>query len=205
MRNRNIFYNTQDVRLYIVVAFVLGFTIGFLPPYVLGRASSPQQDPISPATVLCFTAPTQPTTYAIPLSQEHQDLITNLCEDKPFTPEVIYSIIFVESRFIPTAHNPNSDCYGLMQVNKRYFRHWLSSYAGVITPAQEDILNPTQNIIAGVNALNEWRLICEAKGYYEVKDWLEAYNKGYTFFSMSNPTYSYANEVFKYMETLEKI
>ena len=184
----------------LIALTVFGWTMFGLGFWAHIQTSAPAQlayQHYEPVPIIVYPTPTQPATeynyYDIPLSIELQDFVIELCKDKPFTPELVYGIIFTESRFIPTAINQPTKCYGLMQVMQPYFLHW--------NPDGTDILDPKDNITAGVNALYAWSVICQEKGFVSIYDYLEAYNKGYTHFSMPAPTYDYAARVMSYIET----
>lgn len=93
----------------------------------------------------------------VPLSEDLQYILLAACEGSGVEPAIALGLIEVESRF-----NVNADnglCYGLMQLNRRYF------------PSN---LSPGENIIYGVEYLG--RLLAR---YGAVEAALTAYNAGH--------------------------
>lgn len=90
---------------------------------------------------------TAPTLYDIPLLDELQEYTIELCEQYNLNPVLVFAIMGVESEYHPNLIS-NTDDYGLMQINK--VNHgWLADELGI-----NDILNPRQNIKAGVHILS---------------------------------------------------
>lgn len=76
-----------------------------------------------------------------------------ICEDvgKQFyiCPEILESIGYKESRFIPTAKNGN--CYGIMQVNVKVHKERIEKYGWTA----EDMYDPEKNITVAADLLAE--------------------------------------------------
>lgn len=107
----------------------------------------------------------------IPLDYDTQDILRTFCDiygaDIPDFYAVVLGVIQTESSFNPTAENPNSKCFGYMQIN-RCNAEWLYNELGV------DVLNdPFGNLEAGVYMLSDL--------YEKYGDWhsaLMCYNAG---------------------------
>lgn len=142
-------------------------------------------------------------TYDVPLEPELQQLIERLCNERDLSPRWVYGIINTESHYQVDAVNQDGTCIGLMQVSLRYFDTWLVNSGEDIPEEEWTPVNPRTNIIAGVQALSEWRDMCLKYGFTEPMDFLEAYCYGFNYFSMANPSYTYSTKVFDYIETME--
>lgn len=141
--------------------------------------------------------------YDVPLDSELQQLIERLCTERDLSPRWIYGIINTESHYQVDAVNWDGTCVGLMQVSLNYFDTWLVNSGEDIPEEEWTPVNPRTNIIAGVQALSEWRDTCLKYGFTEPRDFLEAYCNGFPYFSMTNPPYTYSTKVFDYIETME--
>lgn len=93
----------------------------------------------------------------VPLDRELQEVLGAACEEHGVPLHLALGLIEVESRFQPEADN--GLCYGLMQLNKRYY---------------PDGLSPAENIQAGVAYLGEL-----LRRYEDTAAALTAYNAGH--------------------------
>lgn len=94
---------------------------------------------------------------AIPLSEELQAVFYEACAENDVPTSLALGVIEVESRFLADADN--GQCYGLMQLNRKYF---------------PDKLSPEDNLRAGIEYLG--RLL---EQYGDTAAALTAYNAGY--------------------------
>jgi soluble lytic murein transglycosylase-like protein len=85
--------------------------------------------------------------YDVPLGDEVQDKIIDLCAEIGLDPRLVFAIIHHESRFTADAISKTGD-YGLMQVNRTNFA-WLKRELGI-----NDFLDPLQNVEAGIHILS---------------------------------------------------
>ena len=111
---------------------------------------------------------TAPTTYHIPLEDDMQAYVYNLCVDYyiPEHYELILAMMWHESDFTANVISSTND-YGIMQINA--INHaWLCEALGV-----DDFLDPNQNIHAGIYMIS--KLIHK---YGDVHKALMAYNLG---------------------------
>lgn len=95
--------------------------------------------------------------HAIPLTEDLQIVLRDACEECGVDLALVLGVIEVESSFDPTADN--GLCYGLMQLNRRYF---------------PDDLTPGENIRVGVEYLGQLLV-----RYDTVEAALTAYNAGH--------------------------
>jgi len=95
----------------------------------------------------------------VPLSYDLQDALHTACERYGVDYHIALGLINVESNFNADALNPQSGCYGLMQLHPDYFPVGLS---------------PAENIEAGIACLGE-----KLERYGSVSAALTAYHDGY--------------------------
>lgn len=133
------------------------------------------------------------TLHNVPLDIKTQLFVQDLCNKYDFNIELVYGIMYVESRFNNTV--TNGYCVGIMQTDTRYMNTWLR---GETWSTELE-----KNIIAGVKALASWRGVCESKGIYDnVYYLLGTYNQGNTYFN--SPNNEYAHKVIDYANSIEK-
>lgn len=95
----------------------------------------------------------------VPLSYDLQDALHTSCERYEIDYALALGLIEVESNFQPDIINPTSDCYGLMQLNVRYFPSGLP---------------PEENIDYGLAYLRE-----QIDRYGSLEAGLQAYHDGH--------------------------
>lgn len=89
------------------------------------------------------------TYFDVPLDEDIQDCIFVLCEIYDVDPALVISIIQVESRYNSHTIGDNGNSYGLMQVQPRWHEARMASLGC------DDLLDPYQNVMVGVNFLAE--------------------------------------------------
>ena len=109
------------------------------------------------------------TYFDVPLEEELQDYIFDICDEYSVDPELIVSMIFHESNFDSAVigENDSGYSYGLMQIMPRW------NYDRMERLGCLDLLNPYQNVRVGVDLLAEYI----EKGY-GIEWALMAYNGG---------------------------
>lgn len=109
------------------------------------------------------------TYFDVPLEEELQDYIFDICEEYGIDPELIVSMIFHESNFDSAVigENDSGYSYGLMQIMPRW------NYERMERLGCLDLLNPYQNVLVGVDLVAEY----VQKGY-GIEWALMAYNGG---------------------------
>ena len=109
------------------------------------------------------------TYFDVPLEEEVQDYIFDICDEYSVDPELIVSMIFHESNFDSAVigENDSGYSYGLMQIMPRW------NYDRMERLGCLDFLNPYQNVHVGVDLLAEYI----QKGY-GIEWALMAYNGG---------------------------
>ena len=220
--------DTLKIWGFLFFIFALGFLFGFiLNPASFAMTGSPDETEVTiisescpiitdepkPTEMIEIVSDVEPTTqavvteapvvddvkfyYDVPLSEELQDYIFDLCEKEEVPSSLIIAMIDQESDFRPNVISASND-YGLMQINKCN-HEWLKETYNIT-----DILDPQQNILAGVKILGE---------YYHKYDnphkVLMAYNMGENGMkkAWNSGTYStsYSREVVAQWEDYQKI
>lgn len=109
------------------------------------------------------------TYFDVPLEEELQDYIFDICEEYGVDPELIVSMIFHESNFDSAVigENDSGYSYGLMQIMPRW------NYERMDRLGCLDLLNPYQNVLVGVDLVAEY-----VQQGYGIEWALMAYNGG---------------------------
>lgn len=105
--------------------------------------------------------------YDVPLSEDLQDHIFNLCDEKGIEYKVAMALIHAESRFDATCVGDSGNSLGLMQIQPRWH------YERMYRLGCNDLLDPYQNVTVGLDLFSD--LLEE---YGEVEYALMAYNGG---------------------------
>lgn len=110
------------------------------------------------------------TYFDVPLGDDLQDHIFNVCESYGVDPAIIVAMIYKESTYRADCMGDNGNAYGLMQVQPRW--HQARIYRLGVT----DLLDPYQNVRVGID------YFAELLGYEQGLNWsLMAYNGGITY------------------------
>ena len=191
----------MDRALCVFLCLVLIATSVFVLRYCgLDQRDSEHTDPttleaephITEPTVVATepTKATEPTVvlYDVPLSEELQLHITNLCERHHINPAIIVSMIFWESSFRADVMGDNGDSYGLMQIQPKWH------YERMQKLGCTNLLDPFQNVTVGVDILAEQ--IARYNG--DVTKAIVAYNQG----SYYGTVTQYAKNILAYAEEI---
>ena len=89
------------------------------------------------------------TYFDVPLSEDLQDHIFEVCEERDIDPAVVVAIIEKESVFNSSAIGDRGRSFGLMQIQPRWH------YGRMESLGCTDLLNPYQNITVGVDYIAE--------------------------------------------------
>lgn len=118
------------------------------------------------------TIPTK-TYYDVPLSEDLQDYIFALCEERGVDPAIVIAMIGKESVYNPDAVGDGGNSLGLMQIQPRWHKERMKRLE------TSNLFNPYDNVEVGIDLIAE--LMAKGKSIEWV---LMAYNGGA----------SYANE-----------
>lgn len=137
--------------------------------------------------------------FDVPLSEDLQDYIFELCEEYEIAPEIIVSMIEKESDFIASEIGDNGKSEGLMQIQRHYHSDRMKKLN--VT----DLLNPFDNVTVGID------FFAELLDYYEgnTEKALIAYNAGKSganehFFCKGIYSNDYSKEVLENSEILKE-
>ena len=149
----------------IILAGMSAATLAFAADQEQSTVNQPKSVEVSVEKVDVSTM-NQPKLWAVPLAEDLQLHIADLCEEHHIQPELVLAVIQQESQFNPEAIGDSGDSLGLMQIQPRWHSERMQQLGC------DDLLDPYQNVIVGVDILAE-KL---AKGSTE---WaLMAYNGG---------------------------
>lgn len=125
----------------------------------------------------------------IPMTDDLKLHIRNVCKLYDFDEDIIYKIIYHESRY--HQYSDNGICKGLMQVHSRYSDYYAKQSDGVYNISSNyDIYDPYTNILLGIRCLSEWRETAISYGYTDIKDWLSFYNMGWSYMTYGSNGYA---------------
>lgn len=133
--------------------------------------------------------------FDVPLSEEIQDHIFEVCETYGMDASVVVAMIDRESKYDISAVGDSGRSFGLMQIQKRWH------VERMVDLGCDDLLDPYQNVTVGVDYLAE--LMAKNRGI----EWaLMAYNGGPSYANKqraAGKVSSYAREVLSNAESLE--
>jgi soluble lytic murein transglycosylase-like protein len=105
--------------------------------------------------------------YDVPLTEEVQLYIIQLCEEHHIDPSVVMAMIYTESRFQADVVGDSGQAFGLLQIWPKWH------YQRMLDLNCTNLLDPKQNVTVGIDLLAE--LMESGKGI----EWaLSAYNAG---------------------------
>lgn len=147
--------------------------------------------------VIAFSGSIEPDVeyYNVPLSEDLQDYIFELCGDYGIDPAIIIGMINQESRFTADAIGDSGNSLGLMQIQPQW------NYDRMNRLGCPDLLDPYQNVTVGIDILAYY---LNQSGSIEYS--LMAYNGGPTYASNmwnSGQISSYASSIINYANNLE--
>lgn len=133
--------------------------------YLSGKGEEVTQDPTTAITIgetietisestqngIVATEATEPATrlYDVPLEEDLQIHIINLCEEKHIDPAIVMAMAYKESSYRTNAIGDGGKSYGLMQVQPRWH------YERMQKLGCTDLLDPYQNVTVAVDYLAE--------------------------------------------------
>lgn len=137
-------------------------------------------------------------TYDIPLDDEFQLFVIDLCEENHIDPAVVFAMMYRESGFNAAAVGDKGNSLGLLQIQPRWHEERMARLECF------DLLDPEQNITVSVDLLAE--LLEKYEGNIEMA--LTAYNMGCSgayknCFQYGKYSSSYSEAVLAYAEELK--
>lgn len=155
------------------------------PP--VAEATEPSEAETEPQVIL----------YDVPLSEELQIHIINLCERFNIDPAVVLAQIWKESNFNSASVGDGGDSIGLMQIQSKWHSGWMEQLRC------PDLFDPFQNVTVGIHILADH--LNHYEGNLEMA--LVAYNAGRSgaekhWFSQGEYSSDYSRAVMKKAEEL---
>lgn len=155
-------------------------------------------EPFIPAAVETTPEPTATLVpmarYPVPLDDDLQLFITQLCEDHHIDPAIVFAMIDRESDYTADLVGDEGEAFGLMQIQPRWH------YERMDKLGCHDLTDPYQNVTVGIDYL------AECLDYGNGLEWaLMAYNGGQNYayqMQSSGIVSSYAQEVITNSEIL---
>lgn len=140
--------------------------------------------------------PESVAVYPVPLDEELQVFIVNLCEEHHIDSAIVFAMIDHESDFDADATGDGGNSLGLMQIQPKWHKDRMQKLDCT------DLLDPFQNVTVGIDYLAE----CLDKG--KGVEWaLMAYNGGASYankMAKKGIISDYATEVLANSETLKE-
>lgn len=126
------------------------------------------------------TAELENTYFDVPLSEDLQDYIMNICEEYGIDPAIVIAMIQKESCFTASAIGDGGNSFGLMQIQPRWHSGRMEKLGCT------DLLDPFQNVTVGIDYL------AEMLEWYDgdIAKALTAYNRGYYAGTITNYAWS---------------
>lgn len=92
---------------------------------------------------------TEVAFYDVPLDEDLQLYIMNLCNERHISTALVLAMIERESNFDASAVGDNGRSFGLMQIQPRWYQERMEQLGG------GDWLNPYDNVTVGINILTD--------------------------------------------------
>ena len=160
---------------YSLCAVVAALSISILAYINQEPVAAPPSEPIASATTTETTEPNQVPTvvttpvteateppetqpmeteppvmlYDVPLSEDLQLYIIELCDARGIDPAIVMAIIYRESSYRAEVIGDNGNSFGLMQIQPRW------NYTRMLKLGCTDLLDPYQNVKVGIDILAE--------------------------------------------------
>ena len=157
-----------------------------------------------PATVIQAEEPEEPpkaeepkrTYYDVPLTEDLQDIIIDISEERGVDPALVLAVIEKESGYNPDASGDNGRSQGLMQIWRSFHEKRMEKLGAV------NLYDPRDNVIVGIDILAE-----KLDKYEDAEKALIAYNAGDAgakkhYFSKGIYSSSYSRAVLKIAEEI---
>lgn len=166
-------------------------------PYVTTEATTiPEEVEISKMEITTEETTTATVLMDVPVSEDLQLYIINLCEERNISPALVMAVIERESCFKAEVIGDNGDSFGLMQIQPKWHQERMDKLGCT------DLLNPYDNVTVGIDILTE--LLTESNDITYV---LMAYNGGSDYakkMQKKDKVSNYASTVIERAEELGK-
>ena len=125
--------------------------------------------------------------YNIPIDDELQLQIYEICDEYGVDNSLIFAMMYVESRYIADKIGDNGNSYGLLQIQPRWWSATMDQVGAT------DLLNPIENVKTGCAIIQYLYSL-----YGDERSVLQAYNTGKPYTDNG-----YANKVYAARDRLE--
>lgn len=119
------------------------------------------------ATELPRSEEPERTYYDVPLTEDLQDIIIDVSEERGVAPALVIAVIEKESGYNPDASGDNGRSQGLMQIWRSFHEKRMEKLGAA------NLYDPRDNVIVGIDILAE-----KLDKYEDVEKALIAYNAG---------------------------
>ena len=112
----------------------------------------PEHDPATRTADMAemgITSGDTAVTYDIPLSDEFQAYVTEVCDSYGLDVRIVYGVMWQESRFTPDAIGDHGQSFGMCQIKRKWHEDRIARL-GVT-----DLLDPYQNVLVACDYLSE--------------------------------------------------
>lgn len=153
VRKGSIAWYVQKTWKPVAVLASVGLIVGGMSAAQLAFAADEPAEPvfIPKAEKSLSETVSEPVSviWAVPMEEELQLHIANLCEEYHIKPELVLAVIGQESNYDAAAIGDSGRSFGLMQVQPRWHGDRMQQLGCT------DLLDPYQNVIVGVDILAE--------------------------------------------------
>ena len=196
VREGSIAWAVQQLWKPFSVLITMGLLICLLVVCAEAKADAEPLEPAEPVAIVLDELP-EPETWDVPLENDLQLFIADLCETVSIEPELVLAIIENESQWNPEAVGDGGRSFGLMQVQRWCHKDRMNRLGC------DDLLDPYQNVLVGIDILAE-----KMAKYDTIGEDLTAYNAGdygayVHYFSKGIYANDYAKEVMARAEELK--
>ena len=166
----------KQLAAQVAVMAVMVFAVVFLAAWQINnkaQAAMKVEEPEEPVSVVLVVESELPqieVLYDVPLEEDVQRAVIDICEGYEIDPTIVFGMIQQESCFQSDVVGDNGRSFGLMQVQERFHTARMEKL-GVT-----DLLDPVQNVTVGVDCFAE--LLEDYSGNVHMA--LTAYNMGRT-------------------------
>lgn len=130
--------------------------------------------------------------YNVPISEELQDFTREVSNYYGLNHETMFKMMYTESRFNPNSVSSTND-HGILQINANWYSSYISvgdQYDKYVESTGADLYDVKTNVIISARELSYWKSVCTSRGYMDESDYLDCYNKGFSYFQTGNKSYS---------------
>jgi hypothetical protein len=128
----------------------------------------------------------------VPLSASDQTFVKTVSGFYGINYATVFKLMYAESRFSVKDVSSTND-YGIMQINIAYYKAYVKAndkYDNIVAASGNNLFDFRTNVIIGCRELKYWKSQCSKREYYAESDYLDCYNRGFSYFDTLNKSYS---------------